>query len=152
MRTIKLILILVLMMVLTACGGGGGGGGTVVGATPDNTAPTVETFYHDPATDGDVSSATIQTNGIRVIFDEEMDGATIGTASFFVEAWVAGGAAVSSTVNYEIATRTAKFIPDTALFAAWDYVVTITTAVTDLAGNNLAADYVVTITTANPTP
>ena len=43
-------------------------------------------------------------------------------------------------------------MPDTALNTSWDYVVTVTTGVTDLSGNSLAADNVVTITVAAAAP
>ena len=146
MRASNLILGLTLIILTTACGGGGGG------VAPDTTAPTVETFYPDPVTDGDVSSADIQANGIKVIFDEGVVGTTVDATSFKVEEWVAGGTAVSGTVTYDGAVRTASFVPDSALNSSWDYVVTVTTAVTDIAGNNMAADYVVTIAVAPAAP
>ena len=147
MKTLKLILtILALLTISTGCGGGGGGGG--IASVADTTAPKVEAFYPDPATDGDVSSTDIQTNGIKVIFDEGMDSATIASASFTVEEWTAGGTAVTGTVTYDSNVRTAKFVPDNALKTSWDYVVTVSTGVTDSSGNNLAADYTETIMVA----
>lgn len=148
MKTLKLILtLLALLTISTGCGGGGG-------TTPasDSTAPTVESYYPDPAVDGNVSSADIQTNGIKVIFDEGMDSATIASTSFIVEEWTAGGTAVAGTVTYDTNVRTAKFLPNTALAAFSDYVVTVTTAVTDLAGNHLVVDHTWLFTVAAPPP
>ena len=135
MKNLNLLFsVLTLLMMATGCGGGGGGFAPVA----ETTAPQVESYYPDPNVDGNATSADIQANGIKVIFDEGMSSASITSASFKVEEWNAGGAAVSGTVTYDESVRTAKFIPDTALATSWDYVVTITTAVTDLAGNNLA--------------
>lgn len=140
MKTLKLIVtFLALLLIAAGCGCGGGGGETTPAV--DSTAPRVETYYPDPAVDGNVTSADIQTNGIKVIFDEGMATATINSASFNVEEWNAGGTAVSGAVTYDASVRTAKFIPDTALATSWDFVVTVTTAVTDVAGNKLAVDH-----------
>ena len=143
MKTLKLIItFLALTMIFTGCGGG----------SSDSTAPSVETFYPNPAIDGSVSSADIQANGIKAIFDEGMDPATIDTTSFTVEEWTAGGTAVPGTVTYDESVRTASFVPGTALNTSWDYVVTVTTGVTDLAGISLVVDYSKTITVAAAAP
>lgn len=138
MKNLKLIITLIaVLMILAGCG-------------DKWDPPQVETFYPDPAIDGNVSSADIQANGIKVIFNEGMTPASIDSTSFKVEEWTAGGTAVAGTVSYDASVRTAVFVPDTALFASWDYVVTVTTGVADLAGIHMVADYVVTITVSDP--
>ncbi len=150
MNTLKLILTISAILILSiSCGGGSGD-------TPpisDSTAPKVESFYPDPATDGDVSSADIQTNGIKVLFDEGMNPATIDSNSFSVEISPGfGGGSITGTVTYDPAVRTAKFVPDNALNASWDYLVTVSAEVTDTSGNNIAADFtqIITIGAAAP--
>lgn len=141
MKTIKIcLLIFVLFLTVVGCG------------DRDHIPPTVETFYPDPAIDGNVSPADIQANGIKVIFDEGMAEETIESTSFTVEEWIAGGTAVTGTVSYDESVRTASFLPDSALNSSWDYVVTVTTEVRDVGRNRLADDYVVTITVAAAAP
>lgn len=149
MKTFKLIItLLALLMIAGGCGGGGDDATPVV----DSTAPQAESYYPDPVADGNVASADIQSNGIKVIFDEGMTSATIDSASFKVEEWNAGGTAVSGAITYDASVRTATFIPDPALASSWHYAVTITTAVTDLAGNNLDVDHTWLFTVADPPP
>ena len=149
MKTLRIIIFLAVLMIFTGCGGGGGGTAPV----SDTTAPKVETFYPDPAADGDVSSIEIQTNSIKVIFDEGMTASSFNLNSFTVDVSPGfGGGSVSGIVTYDNTVRTAFFVPDSALNSSWDYVVTITTAVTDNAGNNIAADYTQTITVAAAAP
>ena len=75
MKTLRIIMFLAVLMIFTGCGGGGGGTAPV----SDTTDPIVETFYPDPANDGNVSSTAIQTNGIKVIFDEGMTVSSINS-------------------------------------------------------------------------
>lgn len=153
MKTFKLIFtVLVFLLIAVGCGGGGGGGETAPAPVVDATVPGVETYYPDPLVNGQVASAEIQINGIKIIFTEGMQATTIDSTSFKVEEWVAGGPAVAGIVTYDASVRTAKFIPATALASSWDYAVTITTMVTDLAGNHLAADHVWSFTVAAPPP
>jgi len=158
MKNLKLLFpILTILLLAVGCGGGGGGGETTSTpsdstTTADETAPQVESYYPDPNVDGDVASADIQANGITVIFDEGMLSTTIDSASFKVEEWSAGGTVVSGTVTYDESVRTAKFIPETALASSWYYVVTVSTSVTDLEGNTLAADHTWQFMVATSTP
>lgn len=154
MQTRRLIFSLMVLGLTAAGCGGGGGGGEIPAPTAgtDSTAPKVEAYYPEPTADGNVASADIQVNGIKVIFDEAVQAETVNAASFKVAAWEAGGTPVAGTVSYEAGVRTAKFIPDLALTSSWDYAVTITTAVSDLAGNNLAAEHSWIFTVAEPAP
>ena len=104
--------------------------------TTDTTAPTVAAI--SPA---DGSTANCLTKSVTATFSEAMDPTTITAASFVV---TAGGVAVPGSVSYDTAAMLATFVPsDPAGFAPnTAFVVTVTTAVTDLAGNALAADRV----------
>jgi hypothetical protein len=153
MKTLKLIFtVQAFLMIAVGCGGGGGGGETAPAPVVDATAPRVETYYPDPLANGKVASANIQSNGIKIIFNEGMDATTIDSTSFRVEEWVAGGPAVSGIVTYDASVRTAKFVPATALASYWDYFVTVTTVVTDLAGNHLAVNKTWSFTVADAPP
>ena len=70
-----------------------------------------------------------------------MDPTTITASSFVV---TAGGVAVAGTVSYDTVAMHATFVPSAAAGFAPNtaFVVTVTTAVTDLAGNAMAADKV----------
>ncbi len=126
---------------------------TVAGCGDDTTAPTIEAFYPHPAVDGNVTPTAIQVNGIKVLFDEAIAETTVDTNSFAAKATAAfGRGVVSGVVSYDSNTRSATFMPDSALKASWAYVVTISTAVTDVAGNNLAVEQLTTITIADPAP
>ena len=99
---------------------------------PDTTAPTVTgTSPADGVVDVAISSA------ISVTFSEAMDPATIDTSTFTVSG-------ATGTVSYS--GTTAMFTPD-VLANGTAYTVTVSTGVTDTAGNGLAADYVFSFTT-----
>ncbi|MGQ9476393.1 MAG: Ig-like domain-containing protein [Actinomycetota bacterium] len=51
------------------------------------------------------------------------------------------GTAISGSVNYDPGTMTATFDPDTDLFYGYTYTATLTTGITDLAGNPIPAAY-----------
>lgn len=84
------------------------------------------------------------TASIAVTFSEEMSGVTIDANSFVV---LAGTTAVSGTVTYNAATRTATFKPSSNLAYSTIYTFAITTAVKDLAQNSLSANYTTGFTT-----
>ena len=104
--------------------------------TADAIAPTVTAL--SPI---DGSAGNCLTKTVTATFSEAMDPTTITTASFGV---TAGGVAVAGTVSYDSAAMLATFVPAaTAGFAPnTTFVVTVTTAAADLAGNPLAADKV----------
>jgi len=58
------------------------------------------------------------------------------------------GTPVTGTVTYSAATNTATFTPSGALAFGTGYTVTVTTGVTDVAGNQLAAQFISTFATA----
>jgi hypothetical protein len=83
---------------------------------------------------------------INATFSTVMDPATINTATFYV---TAGGVPVAGTISFTNgATGTiATFTPLHLLTVSTTYIVTITTGVTDLAGNPLLVDDVWSFTT-----
>jgi hypothetical protein len=107
------------------------------GGSSDTTAPTVSSTI--PI---DVATGVARNSSINAIFSEAMSAATITTGSFTVKQ---GTTAVSGTVTY--VGTTATFKPVSNLAPNTTYTVTITTGVTDLAGNALAADKVWSFTT-----
>jgi len=107
------------------------------GGLADVTAPTVSSTI--PASNA--TGVTINTP-IAVTFSEAMSPATINTVSLTLRK---DGDLVAGTVTY--AGVTAVFTPDQVLAHNSTYTATVSTAVTDLAGNAMAANYVWTFTT-----
>ena len=105
-------------------------------ATTDTTAPTVAAI--SPL---DGSSGSCLTKTVTATFSEAMDPTTITASSFVV---TAGGLAVAGSVSYDTAAMLATFVPSAPAGFAPNtaFVVTVTTAVTDLAGNPLATNKV----------
>jgi len=128
--------------LLSGCGGGGGGG-----SGNDKTAPTVSSVSPPNNAIG------VGTNtSISATFSEPMAIPPPGSLPFSLVP-TAGGAAVTGTLSFS--GTTATFTPTAALAASTQYTATITTAVTDLAGNALAAPFIWTFTTgagADTTP
>jgi Bacterial Ig-like domain len=129
------LLLVFLATILWTCNGGGGGGG---GGTPDNTAPTVSSTF--PA---DMADNVSIVTAISVTFSEQMDASTVDNTSFTV---ADGGGPVAGTVSYS--GTTATFTPTNPLDLSTTYTATVSTGVTDMAGNALALDYNWTFTTA----
>jgi len=126
------ILFFLLTYLLSACGD------PVVGwPTSDTVAPTISsTIPVNNATDVELNTAA------SVTFSEDMDSRTLSSTTFSV---TTGNESVRGTITYLGVTAT--FIPLEDLIAGTTYEATITQAVTDLAGNPLAADYVWSFTT-----
>jgi len=114
--------------------------GFTTGATSDTTAPTVVST--NPV---DLSTAIAIDQAVNATFDEAIDPATLDGASFTVVA--PGPIAVTGTVSLDVTSTIATFVPDANLPANTQLTATLTTAVTDLSGNPLAADFVFTFTT-----
>jgi hypothetical protein len=101
------------------------------GRDPNPSAPKVVST--SPAAN---AVETPPSASISVVFDEAIDPSTLNTDNFTLE--VLGGPRVSGTVTVE--SSGGRFIPDAALCFFTTYVASITTAVTDMEGNPLAAD------------
>jgi hypothetical protein len=108
-------------------------------ATLDTTSPTIVPTTPD-------SDGTAPTNQpITARFDEAIEAATITEATFMVT----GPAAtpVLGSVSYDASTWTATFTPAVALAVDTAYGATVTSGVTDLAGNALEDPYTWSFTT-----
>jgi hypothetical protein len=109
-------------------------------AGPDLTPPTVISTI--PAN----AATNVATNqAVTATFSEPLNPATLTAASFMLQA--PEGPAVAGAVTYAGIGDTATFAPATALAPNTLFTATLTTMVTDLAGNALVAKYVWTFTT-----
>jgi len=97
--------------------------------TIDTVAPTVSGPF--PAS-GETSVAVDTV--VTATFSERMDESTITTSSFTLDG-------VAGSVSYDFGTYTATFTPDADLTDDTIYTATLSTAVTDVAGNAIAAEY-----------
>jgi hypothetical protein len=102
------------------------------GVTPDTTPPTVSSTVPT-----NTATAVAINQTIAVTFSEAMNPLTINNTTFTL---MQGTTAITGTVNY--AGVTATFAPISNLATLTTYTATITTGVTDLAHNALAADFV----------
>ena len=107
------------------------------GTTADATAPTVVST--DPA---NAAVGVTLNKKIAAAFSESMNPLTINNTSFLVKN---GATPVIGTVTY--AGTTAVFSPTVDLLPNTLYTATITTTVTDLAGNAMLSNYVWSFTT-----
>ena len=79
-----------------------------------------------------------------------MNASTINGSTFTL---LVNGAVVSGSVAYDASARIAAFLPSAGILAeGQSYVATITTGVTDLAGNALASNFQFSFTTVDNTP
>jgi hypothetical protein len=130
---------------------------TTVGSPSDLTRPRVSAT--DPATTTPGPTAGVPSNtAISATFTKNMAPPTITGTSFTVTC-TSPCVSPTGTVSYSVGARTAVFRPSASLTVGDTYTATITTAVTDLAGNGLAgnqaavpaaSDYVWTFTAAAP--
>ncbi|MFA6189764.1 MAG: ice-binding family protein [Sulfuricurvum sp.] len=108
------------------------------GTTPDTTAPDVNAT--NPL---NLATGVAINRNITATFSEHMDPADINITTFTLT--TAAGTPITGVVSY-IGT-TATFNPTVDLNTSTDYNATITTGVTDLAGNAMAANKVWTFQT-----
>ena len=83
--------------------------------------------------------------GIKVVFGDDIDMATVDSSTFMVSN---GTAAVDGSFSYDSLLRTVTFIPTTYLSFYTVYSVTLTRGIRNAGGNYLAADYSWSFTTA----
>ena len=103
------------------------------GAGPDTTTPTVVSV--DPA----INATNVATSSkITLQFSEAMASATVSGTSFKV---ASGSTAISGTITLSGDGKIATFAPSAMLPYSGSITVTISTGVTDLAGNAMAATY-----------
>ena len=101
------------------------------GAAPDNTAPTVTTVL--PAAG---ASGVALNSAVNISFSEAMDPLSITGSSLMLAC--PAGTTIAGTVSYAMSSNSASFTPSGPLPANTACVVTVTTAVRDVAGNALA--------------
>jgi hypothetical protein len=109
--------------------------------SPDTTPPTI-------ASTSPAASATgvAVTTTVTATFSETMAASTITTTSFTLKA---GATPVSGSVSYNSDTYTATFTPSANLAIGTTYTATLSTTITDAAGNPLASAYSWNFTTAS---
>ena len=112
--------------------------GTFTDTTPPKVLSTVP--------DNNATGVAV-TSAVSAVFDEGIDPATVDNTSFFVTDGVDN---VVGTIT--VTDNTATFTPSAALAANTVYTATLTTAVTDLAGNPLVDNVVWSFTPAVPPP
>lgn len=108
----------------------------------DTTAPTLDSSV---PTDGAAAVAVDTT--IAMTFSEAMALSTLTTDNFFLSD-VTTGAPVAGALTVNAARTVVTFTPTANLSAATEYRMNITTSVTDLSGNKLAAHNHIEFTTA----
>ncbi|NVN91267.1 MAG: Ig-like domain-containing protein [Desulfuromonadales bacterium] len=102
---------------------------------PDITPPTV--ISTGPA--NGTSGVSIQPT-LTATFSEPLNTSTVSTSTFsLVQTFCESGCTVPVSIGYS--GTTASITPTAALSLNTSYTATVTSAVTDLAGNHLAADY-----------
>jgi len=109
-------------------------------ASVDTTPPTVVST--SPEAD---AICVDEDTPISATFSDVMDASTITAGSFTL---VTNDTPVSGSVSYNSITYTATFTPDVDLAGSTIYTVTLSTAITDAAGNPLASAYSWSFTTA----
>ena len=108
---------------------------------PDVEAPKITSTTPENEA-GDVSITTV----VAAAFDEPMDGDSL-TSSTFLLAETVSGNAIAGTVTYDAGFMEGRFDLTVSLSYETAYTATLTTGVTDLAGNPLEAEYSWTFTT-----
>jgi hypothetical protein len=111
------------------------------GLVSDNTPPIVSS-----TTPTNLATGVALNSSISAIFNEAVSAATLTTGSFTVKQ---GSTPVAGAVTY--LGTTATFKPTSNLVSGTTYTATITTGVTDLAGNALATAKVWSFTTGTTT-
>ncbi|MGA3168622.1 MAG: Ig-like domain-containing protein [Terriglobia bacterium] len=110
------------------------------GSTADTTPPTVTSTNPANGATGVCINKTVNAT-----FSKAMDPLTINTATFTLAG--PASAAVTGTVSYNATSNVATFTPASNLAPNTPFTATITTGVTDLAGNALESDFVWMFTT-----
>ncbi len=110
---------------------------------PDTTPPVMTS--HSPSSGATNVSALTP---VTATFDEAIDPATLSTSTF--ELRDPSNNPVPANVTYDATTFTATLTPTTPLSPSLSYTARVHSAVTDVAGNPLAADATWSFTTAPP--
>lgn len=108
-------------------------------ATPDTTPPSVVGVTPAAGATGVTPSVTVSAT-----FNEALDPASINGSFSLREA---DGASVSGSLSYDPAALRLNFAPSAPLRGGTTYTAHLSTAIKDLAGNNLAAEFSWSFTT-----
>ncbi len=109
------------------------------GGGPDSTAPAITM-----TTPADGSSGVALNAAINATFSKPIDPSTLNPLTFFVTG--SSPTPLDGKITYDVANQIVSFTPSSPLVTGTTYTATITTGVTDLAGNPLAADFQWTFT------
>ncbi len=119
-----------------------------VSTISDTTVPTVAGTF--PSNNDGITAGTatvdVAVSSLEIGFSEGMSPSAINNQNITLKK---GTVAVSGTVSYDAMTNNAKFSPTNALTANSVYTLTITTGVTDLSGNALAANNIINFKTGS---
>ena len=129
----KLLMLLAISTVLSACGGGGSGGDS-----KDSTAPTVSS-----TTPANGAADVSRTAPVSATFSEDVFAVALDNASFSLSN---SRGAVPATINLNT-TNAVSLQANSTLSNLGRYTATLTTSVTDLAGNALNQNYAWSFTT-----
>ena len=102
-----------------------------------DTTPPLVTLVN-PA---DLATAVATSTAVNATFNEAMDPLTISNSNFTV-------AGVAGSVGFDALNKIATFTPNAPLAVGTTYTATVTTGVTDLAGNHMVLNKVWSFTTA----
>ncbi len=128
-------LLLSLTLLIASCGGGSG-----VTTEKDTTAPTVSS-----TTPLDAATSVLRTSTVTATFDEDIIATTVDDSSFTL----ANTSNTDGTVSFDAITNITTFTPNNNLALMSTYTATLSTTITDLAGNALASSYSWSFTTAD---
>jgi bacillolysin/thermolysin len=109
--------------------------------TDDTVPPAVVST--DPATS---HTGVYASANVMAVFSEALNPTTVTSSSFTVKKHL-DGSTVNGVASYDSNAKTAVFDPDGDLVYETTYDATVTTAVTDVAGNHLVQDYAWSFTT-----
>jgi len=116
-------------------------------AVPDATRPTVTLTV--PATTVPGPTLGVPTNtSVTAVFSEDMAPTSVAFGSFTLTC-VLPCVSPAATPSYVVGSKTAVFVPPAPLEALTTYTATLTTALTDLAGNTLAGDPLLPLVASN---
>jgi len=131
-RKLAVVALVLVIVALSSCSDSDSGG-----SGPDTNAPQVSDVS---ITDGATGVGLVEQ--LRVTFSEPMDPATITDTTLVV-----AGRSATGYVEYDEATRTASFTPDTLYAVSTPHQLIVTEDVTDADGNALAEEHSTAFTT-----
>jgi len=100
----------------------------------DTTVPTVS-----DTSPGNDATAVVRNSTISAVFDKGMLATTIDASSFTLTSLRSGN--IPGIVTFDNINNVARFTPNSDLASLTTYTATLSTAITDLSGNTLAASY-----------